>query len=400
MNDMRARTTPFWLILVLLFGVQPIATDLYLPALPEIAATFGGRVGVVQWTLTVYILAFGLAQLFVGALTDRYGRRQVMLSALGLYVLASVIAAAANSLPVLVICRAMHGMATASCAVCARAVIRDRFAEGAGMRVMAQSMTGMSAIALLAPVIGGLSTSIMGWHGTISLVGAFGAAAWLIVYLGFGETNTHSAVGGGMRFGVFVKNGQFLSSSLLAGASFSGAMCFLLMSSFIFIGHFGMSRVLYGMVLAACSLCFMIGTVLCRRYLRHATVPHAIRVGAILSVAGGFSQLLLWLAGVREPWALILPQCIYMLGHGFHQPCGQAGAVAPFPESAGRAAAVSGFVLTAVAFISGQLASASPLAPTQTLIAAMSSMSVFIAVNAWFAIPRAYRSRRMEAAHS
>lgn len=398
MNAMPARTAPVWLILVLLFGVQPVATDLYLPALPEIAAAFGGRVSTVQWTLTVYVLAFGLTQLFVGTLADRYGRRKVMLSALCLYVLASVIAAAANSLTVLVICRVMHGMATASCAVCARAVIRDRYAEGAGMGVMAQSMTGMSAIALLAPVIGGLSTSIMGWHGTILLVGAFGTAAWLTVYISFSETNTHPAVGGGMRFGMFLKHGQFLSSSLLAGASFSGAICFLLMSSFIFIGHFGMSRVLYGMVLAACSLCFMIGTVLCRRYLRYGTVPHAIRLGAIFTVTGGFSQLLLWLSGVHEPWALIVPQCVYMLGHGFHQPCGQAGAVAPFPESAGRAAAVSGFVLTTVAFITGQIASGSSLAPTQTLIVAMSAMSTFIAVNAWFAIPRAYRNRRVEMA--
>lgn len=397
---MRARTAPLWLILMLLLGAQPVATDLYLPALPEIAATFGGRVSAVQWTLTVYILAFGLAQLFVGTLADRYGRRRVMLSALGVYVLASVMAAAATSLPVLVICRALHGIATASCAVCARAVIRDRYPEAAGTGVMAQSMAGMSAIALLAPVIGGLSTSFMGWHGTLALVGAFGAVTWLIVYLAFNDTLTQPAVGGGMRFRVFLTHGQFLSSSLLAGASFSGAICFLLMSSFIFIGHFGMSRVAYGMVLAACSLSFLIGTLLCRRYLRRGTVPHAIRLGAVLTVAGGSSQLLLWLSGVHEPWALILPQCVYMLGHGFHQPCGQAGAVAPFPASAGQAAAVSGFVLTAVAFITGQLASVSPLAPTPTLIAAISAMSTFIAVNAWFAIPRTYRNRRMEAARA
>lgn len=396
------RAAPLWLILMLLFGVQPVATDLYLPALPEIAASFGGRIGAVQWTLTAYILAFGLTQLGVGTLADRYGRRKVMLAALALYVGASLLAAVADSIAVLVLCRFLHGMATASCAVCARAVIRDRFPETAGTRVMAQSMTGMSAIALIAPVAGGLSTSVMGWHGTLTLVGAFGAATWLIVYLAFPETSrTGPAAAAPSRSMLhYLRHAQFLSSSLLAGASFAGAISFLLMSSFIFIGHFGMSRMLYGLVLAACSLCFMTGTVMCRRYLRHGTVMRAVGLGAALTVTGGASQLLLLLLGVDAPWALIVPQCVFMLGHGFHQPCGQAGAVAPFPESAGQAAAASGFVLTAVAFITGQLASLSPWSPTATLVAAISALSTFIGVNAWVALPRAYHRRGLAEARA
>ncbi|OWW20187.1 MFS transporter [Noviherbaspirillum denitrificans] len=394
---MNARAVPLWLVLTLLFGIQPVATDLYLPALPEIAASFGGQVDAVQWTLTVYVLAFGLTQLFIGTLADRYGRRKVMLTALALYVLASIVPALVNSLGILILCRALQGVATASCAVSARAVIRDRYCEGAGMRVMAQSMTGMSAAALMSPVIGGLSTSVMGWQGTLSLVGAIGAAIWLIVYFGFPDTHAPAASGAQAGFGVFLRRGQFVFSSLLAGASFSGAISFLLLSSFIFIGEYGMSRFHYGLVVAACSLCFMLGTLACRRYLSHATVPQAIRAGAALTVTGGASQLLLWLAGVREPWALIVPQCIYMLGHGFHQPCGQAGAVAPFPQAAGRAASTSGFLLTAVAFTTGQCAAASPLPPAQTLVTVVSLMSAFIAFNAWFAIPRAYRARAVPA---
>lgn len=394
MNGAGGRSAPLWLILTLLLGAHPIAADLYLPALPDIAAAFGGRVSTVQWTLTIYILAFGVAQLFVGKCADRYGRRKLILAAFAVSVAASALAAAVTSLTLLVACRAMQGAAAASCAVCARAVIRDRFSDVAGTRVMAQSMSGMGCIALMAPLAGGLSTSIMGWHGTLGLIGVFGGAAWLTVYLGFQETHAVPAQATAVRASVFLKSPQFVASSLLAGASFSGAICFLLVSPFIFIGQFGMSRMAYGMVVAGCSLSFLIGTVLCRRYLRHASVTQAVRLGAGLSLGGGLIELLLWSAGVHAPWALIAPQCLFMLGHGFHQPCGQAGAVGPFPAAAGQAAALSGFLLTAVAFVTGQLALASTLGPTPTLIAAMSAMSAMIAINGWYVIPRAYRRPR------
>ena len=120
-------------------------------------------------------------------------------------------------------------------------------------------------------------------------------------------------------------------------------------------------------------------------------VPQVVRIGAGLSLLGGVSQLLLWLGGVHTVWALALPQCIYMLGHGFHQPCGQGGAVAPFPRHAGRAAALSGCVITGAAFISGQLVSVSSLPASYTLVIAMSIISALVGLVALIAIPRAYR---------
>jgi DHA1 family bicyclomycin/chloramphenicol resistance-like MFS transporter len=114
-----------------------------------------------------------------------------------------------------------------------------------------------------------------------------------------------------------------------------------------------------------------------------------VRIGTCLTVAGGLSQLLVWLAYGGAPWTLLASQCVYMLGHGFHQPCGQGGAVAPFPANAGRAAAMSGFLLTGTAFIVGQLASRSTMPASQTLVTVMTALSCAIAVLGWFALPRA-----------
>jgi MFS transporter, DHA1 family, multidrug resistance protein len=378
-------------VLVLLLACQLVATDVYLPALPQIASQFGGRAGPVQWTLTAFILAFGLAQLAIGWRADHIGRRPLLLGGLGLYVAAGTMGALANGLEMLLASRVILGMATAACVIGARAVIRDQYAGPAGMGIMARSMTGMGLIGVLSPLAGGLVTQWLGWHWTIALVAGFGALAWLAVYRGLEETRVDAAGANTAGYWVIVRHPQFLASSLLAGISFSGTMCFLLLSPFVFIRDFGMSRVAYGAVPAACTLAFLVGTVICRRCLRHHPVPRVVRIGALLSVAGGAGQFLLAQAGVHTPWALLAPQCVFMLGHGFHQPCGQGGAVAPFANQAGRAAAASGCIITAVAFVAGQLASHSQLGASATLVLAMSCTSAALGVLAFVGMERAYR---------
>ncbi len=378
------------IVLMLMFGTQPIAMDLYLPALPDIATHFGGKTSQVQATLTIYLLAFGIAQLAAGPVADRYGRRRTLLWGLTLYTLAALIGVFARDLFVLVGSRALQGVATAACVVSARAVIRDCFSGAAGLSIMARSMTGMSAIALLSPLLGGLVSSAFGWASTIELIGIFGLVAWLTVYLHFAESAPLALASGRIGLATLLRHRQFLFSSLLAGTSFSGAVAFLLLSPFIFIGEYGMSNTAYGLIPALGSCAFLSGTLLCRRLLQHHTVQDVVRLGALFTLVGGAGQFLLWQAEVRTLWALLMPQCLYMLGHGIHQPCGQAGAVAPFPAFAGRAAAISGFIIIASAFLVGQLVAHSPLALDQTLVTTLSLLAAGVTAIAWLALPAAY----------
>jgi DHA1 family bicyclomycin/chloramphenicol resistance-like MFS transporter len=388
---MPLRDFPIGLTLVLLLGTQPVATDLYLPALPQIAAVFGGQVAQVQWTLTAYVLAFGMSQLLLGPVCDRHGRRATLLWGLALYTVSALASALAGNLAVLIACRLGQGVATAACTIALRAVIRDAYSTAAGMGTMARTYTGMGLIAILSPVVGGVLADRLGWQAPILAVALFGAVTWLIVCMSFAETSMHDASAAQIRIRTLLEHPQFLASSLLAGCSYAAAMCFLMLSPFIFIGEFGVSKVAYGMVPASCSLAFLVGTVACRSRLARGSIPQAVRIGSLLSAAGAASQLMLWLAQVRTPLALLAPQCVFMLGHGFHQPCGQAGAVAPFPRHAGRAAAASGFVITAVAFIAGQLASRGNLPASTMLVIVMSSLGTLVAAVGLFAIPYAYR---------
>ncbi|MUI11230.1 MFS transporter [Massilia dura] len=382
---------PQAVLLTLLLAAQPVATDLYLPALPHIASGLGAAAGHVQATLTVFILAFGVAQLAAGPLVDHHGRRRVLLWGLALYVLSAGAGALAGSLPQLLAARAVQGIATAASVIAARAIIRDRHAGPAGMRIMARSLTGQSAIGVACPLAGGLAAQYLGWQATLGMVAGFGVLAWVAVYAGYRETWTRPTATSRAGWRTFLSNPQFVACALLAGLSFSGALCFLILSPFVFIGEFGMSRLAYGALPALCSLAFLLGTVLCGRLLRHWSVPRVVRLGACLSLLGGAGQVLLWHGGVHTVWALAVPQCVYMLGHGFHNPCGQAGAVAPFPAQAGRAAALSGFVLTATGFVSGQLATASGASASDTLVGAMGCITALLAAVALVFVPFAYR---------
>jgi DHA1 family bicyclomycin/chloramphenicol resistance-like MFS transporter len=384
---------PLSIILVLLLGTQAVATDLYLPALPQIAHDLQHPAGRVQWTLTAFVLAYGLAQLGAGALVDRYGRRRTLLWGLGLYVGAALAGALATQLAVLVASRALQGVATAACVIGARAIIRDSYAGAAGLGIMARSMTGMAVLSFASPVLGGVTTEYLGWHVTMGVVAGFGIVAWIAVYTSFAETLARAPDVVELSFFRFLRNPQFMFSSLLAGLSFTGAIGFLLLSPFVFIGQFGMSRLEYGFMPAWCSLAFLIGTVACRRCLRRWSVPRVVKLGVTLSLAGGASQFLLWYFGVAGVWALMLPQCVFMLGHGFNQPCGQGGAVEPFPQHAGRAAALSGLIITGSAFIGGQVISASAATPSETLVAAMTALSIALGLLGWVAVPRAYARR-------
>ena len=142
----------------------------------------------------------------------------------------------------------------------------------------------------------------------------------------------------------------FLAWAGLLAASYGGLFTFLAASAFVFLNVYQMTKPLYGLAMASASLAYIGGTFVCRRLLPRVGLRGAVRLAAFLSLGGGTAMGLLAWAGVHTWWAFLLPHYLFMVGHGIHQPCTQTGAIAPFPEVAGAASALSGFFLTVVAF--------------------------------------------------
>ena len=357
----RERISPALIVtlLALLLGVQPITTDLYLPALPGLAADLGAGMGRTQATLSALIFAFGLSQLLLGPMADRFGRRPVLLGGLTLFVVASAGATLAGTIGGLVAWRALQGVGVGAAVVCARAMVRDLYVPSDGARVMSKALSGLGFIALASPLLGGLIATVLGWRAALAATGVFGLACLVLVALAMPET-ARTLNPAALRLGPMLaawrrilRNHAFLAWSLLVSCTYGGLFAFLAGSAFVFIDVLGTSRLACGLYIAGCSISYIVGTFWCRRWLLRHGLVGAVRRGAAFTLAGGASMVVLAWAGVIGPWAIAVPQFLYAFGHGIHQPCGQAAVVGPFPNHAGAASALAGFMLAATAVAVG-----------------------------------------------
>ncbi len=381
-------------LLTLLLGIQPVTTDLYLPALPTLQLDLDTSIAAAQLTLSALIISFGLGQLVCGPLSDRFGRRPVLLFGLALYAMASLAGAASVSIGSLIAWRVLQGAAMAAAVTCGRSIVRDLYEPQAGARVMSRALTGLGVIAVLCPLVGGLVVEAYGWHATLLALAFFSAATLAFVAWRFEETvprrdrdaTRPAAV---MRNWIEVcSDPTFRAWALLAGCTFGGLFAMLAGSSFVFIRIFGIGRFEYGAILGSVSLAYIGGTFWCRRLLLRHGLRGAVGRGAVLSLAGGASMALLSLAGVHTIWAILVPQWLYAIGHGVHQPCGQAGAVGPFPEKAGTAASLSGFAMTLTALGVGIWLGITLDASVYPLTVCIGAFSVALAIVAWTLVQR------------
>lgn len=347
------------LVLSLLLGLQPITTDLYLPALPALRHELGAGMAQTQLTLTALLLAFGLSQLVWGPLSDRFGRRPVLLWGLAAYVLASVASTLAPTMALLVVARTVQGAAMGAGVMCARAIVRDLYGPVEGARVMSKGLTGLGLIACLSPPLGGLLSDWMGWRVALLALSVFGAVTLALVLLRFEETARHKNPKAlqprvlWQTWRAILKHPTFWSFSLLAAASYGGLFTFLASSSFIFIQTLGLSKAGYGLLVFSTSFTYLLGTVLCRRLLPRLGLRRTLALSTSGTLLGGSLLGLAGLNGLNSGWALMPPFYLFMLAHGINQPCSQSGAVGPFPQAAGTASALNGFFMMLAAFVTG-----------------------------------------------
>jgi DHA1 family bicyclomycin/chloramphenicol resistance-like MFS transporter len=377
------------LILSMLLGIQPVTTDLYLPALPALAEGFEAPMSQTQLTLSALLLAFGTSQLIWGPLSDRFGRRPILLWGLAAYTLASIGGTLAPSMALLIVWRVVQGAAMGAVVMCARAIVRDLYQPAEGARIMSKGLSGLGVLACVCAPLGGLLSTLFGWRMALMALAVFGACTLALVTLRFEETlqqkNPHA-----LRPAMLLRtwthifgNPTFLAFSALTAASYGGLFTFLASSSFVFIKVLGLSKTHYGLVMFSMSFCYLTGTFICRRLLPRFGVRKSVAIAACLSLAGGTLMGVLAWAGVQNVWSIMLPHYLFMLGHGVHQPCGQSGSVGPFPKSAGAASAMNGFLMMVVAFGMGGWLGTHMDGTVRPLTNGVWFWSVLIAATAW-----------------
>ncbi len=376
-------------LLSLLLGLQPITTDLYLPALPALTEGFGASMAQAQLTLTALLLAFGLSQLIWGPLSDRFGRRPVLLVGLCSYVLASIASTLSPTMEALIFWRTLQGAAMGAAVMCARAIVRDLYAPLEGARVMSKGLSGLGLVACLSPPLGGLLSDLFSWRISLLVLAIFSAASLGLVASRYVETlpqkNLQALQPASLlrSWLAILRHPTFVAFSALSSASYGGLFTFLASGSFVFIKVLGLSKTHYGLLMFSMAFTYLLGTFLCRRLLARFDVRQTVAIAGALSLSGGTLMGLLALAGWHSSWAIMAPFYLFMLGHGIHQPCSQSGAVGPFPQSAGAASALNGFLMMLVAFMIGSWLGTHMDGSVFPLVYGIWFWSVLIAAAAW-----------------
>lgn len=379
--------TSIWTTILLAAAVAlgPLATDMYLPALPQIGSDFSAGTDQVQLTLSIYMAGFALAQLICGPLSDRFGRKSIMIGGFLLFAAASIGCAFATNIETLVICRFLQALGGSAGPVLGRAAVRDIYTPREAARILAILASIMALAPAVAPTLGGFLSTGLGWQAIFMVMAGYALLMTLVVAFGIPEPmrpeyrqplKLCSLLRNYRRIGTDI---SFLGYTLTNALIFSGLFAFLSGSSFVLIDFLGVAPEHFGMYFACIVAGYVVGNLVAVR-LGKRLVPDQILVrGLAIAAAAGSLMAGLALNGIYTVWAVILPQALFMVGTGMVLPQTMAGALAGFPRTAGSASALFGFVQMAVAAGAGMLVG--HLDDGTTLV-----MAIIITICAWAAL--------------
>jgi DHA1 family bicyclomycin/chloramphenicol resistance-like MFS transporter len=283
----------------------------------------------------------------------------------------------------------------AAAVVCARAIVRDLYEPTQGAQVMALALSGLGLLALTSPLLGGMLTMLAGWRWALALVALIGLATLVYVAWRLPETlltpNLHALEAAELlrSWWAIARNRSFLAWALLVSCTYGGLFTVLASSSFVFIDLLGLNAFAYGGAMALGSVCYIAGTFMCRRWIRLHGMAGTVRRAGFFTLAAGLALAAAAAFGVVTWWSVLLPYGAYAFGHGMHQPCGQAGVVAPFPRNAGAASALAGLLLALVAFGIGRWLGASIDGTVRPLAYGVCFWAVLTCVVGWTLVQRA-----------
>lgn len=337
-------------IIASLVAIGPLSTDMYLPAFPMLMQSFDADIDQVQHTLSIFLIGFALAQLLYGPLSDRFGRKPVLMAGLLLFLLSSLAILFADSIATLSLLRLLQAIGGSAGPVLGRAMVRDIHGPRESARVLSHIGTAMAVAPAAAPIVGGYLAVWFGWQSIFLFLAVYGAIGVTLLGMRIPETappGSHHVINPGnlvKNYGILLKHPTWRWYTLTCSFVFGGLFSFLSGSAFVIIEFLGYKEEQFGLFFALVVGGFMIGTQIGGRLVRRLGIDRLLGYGSIIAATGGITMLVLALAGVHHVAAVVLPQMFYMIGVGIVMPQSMAGALAPFPRMAGTASALLGFV--------------------------------------------------------
>lgn len=341
-----ARRPPV-LALVAISALSPFAINSVVPSIPAIEIAFDADYSRVQLILSLFLASIAISQILIGPLSDRFGRRPVLLFGFFIFILASVISPFAPSIEALIAIRVVQGAAGCVGIVLGRAIIRDLYDRQQAASMLGYVTMGLAMAPMVAPTIGGLLQEFSGWTTIFWLMGVLGFACLAITWTLIPETNVSPTPAFSLRtvfadFRLLLRRREFLlftaNSSLTTGVFFT----FLGGAPYIAERIFGLRPSVYGLWFALLPLGYASGSFLAGRFSERFGVHRMIMAGSAFGLLAVSLLLALDLMGFSGPTALFLPMAFAAMANGVALPNAVSGAISVRPEIAGAASGLSG----------------------------------------------------------
>jgi DHA1 family bicyclomycin/chloramphenicol resistance-like MFS transporter len=330
-----------------MIGLGPFTMQIVVPSLPAMASDLGASIATIQLTVTLYLLAVGFGQLIYGPLSDRFGRRPLLMGGLALYAVASLAAALSVGVVGLVVARTFQAIGACAGVVLARAVIRDVWSREEATSVLGYVSMGMTIAPMIAPVLGSLLEEAAGWRSTMLACLAFGLPLALVCWFRLPETLAVpqklpglAAIWGAYRSLWAVP--AFRAYATVTACSTGVFFAFLGGAPYVVVQGMGYSPVTFALAFAAVSVAFALGNWIAGRFAARLGGRRLLEIG--VAVCTGGALLATFLLAVFPPHILgfFLPMALVAVGNGMTQPSSIAGALSARPQFAGTAASLVG----------------------------------------------------------
>ena len=340
------------ILLTILNGNAIMALTVYLPSLPSIGRALNAPADILPLTLTLYLATFGSGQLLFGPLSDRWGRRPLMLVGLIAMLAGSVACAMADSLTALLAARLLQGLGAAAGMASGRAVLNDVYVGPAAARANSTVVAALALAPILAPLLGGSIEEVFGWRANFIFSGVITLVVLVALFFRMPESHRPGAPQASFvrqllkSYGFLLTSGAFVALSVMNAAVYAGLHGFNAGAPAVMIETLGLNPALYGALAATASAGFFIGAMVGSLYGMRLGVVRVIDIGSIALLLGGMG-LAIWTEIFGGSVASILvSRIIWASGMGLVMPAAMAAAVGLNRSMLGAAAALAGFAQT------------------------------------------------------
>ena len=347
------------ILLAAVSALGPVGMQILLPALPVIKQKFYVTNDVAQLTLSLSMLAIAIGTLVYGPLSDKFGRKRVMLVGIIITIFGSIVCFVADSIMLLISGRFIQAFGGAVGLVLARAIVRDVYGPEEAARVIATLVMVMVVLPMMSPALGGELMQRFGFESVFIVIAFASAIAFVFLFLWLPETLAKPVPFEGVK-SMLMTFSKLFASKVFCGYAFCVTFVSVVFFSFISAAPEIMVSVLkrppteYGYYFIMIPAGFMTGNYVARHYGRTISIDNMIAIGASIGVFGIVLALILQTLGMSSPVALFLPIALAVFGNGITLPNAQAAAINEFPEYAGTASGLTGFLQMAVSSVAAQ----------------------------------------------